>query len=200
MGILNEVLIIISSEKTGENYLSRSYPDDDYDNNGKIELYKTPVFKVYIKSKGKKIAWKALRFMPYWNDPKQPSPKYKLRGWTNSGLGNSIPKKQVTYYNPAYGTHNRYSPYSGAIQIQGSFLIHAGPNSLIDYGWGAAGCVEIIGNFDQFKNDIRDLSGSNFKDAHKAIQELVKAKKLFVKVEAAIAPNLRKNFWVETSR
>lgn len=197
MAILNEVLIVISNEKTGETYLSRSFPDDDYDNNGKIELYKTPVYKVYIKSKGKKIAWKALRFMPYWNDPKKLSPAYKMRGWANSGLSSSIVKKLVTYYDPKYGTHNRPSPYSGAIQIKGNFLIHAGPENLLKSGWGAAGCVEIIGDFDKFKNDIRDLSGSNIKNAHQAILDLVKAKKLFVRVEAAIAPNLKNNFWRE---
>ena len=197
MGKLNEVLIIISNEKTGDIYNARSYPDADYDNDGKLELYKTPVYKVYIKNKKIKKEWKALRFMPYWNDPKAPSQKYRSRGWVNSGLSQSISKKVVTYYNPKYGTQNRPSPFSGAIQIKDNFLIHAGPQNLFEAGWGGAGCVEIIGDFDKFKEDIRNLSGSNKKNHHEAILELVKAKKLFVQVDFAVPPDLKKNFWQE---
>ena len=138
MDKLKDVTIIVSSQKTGENYYSRSYPDDDYNDNGKIELYATPVYMIFIKSEGKSKAWKALRFMPYWNDPKRPSPGYKSRGFINAGL-NSLATKAVTYYDPKYGTHNRYSPYSGGIQIKGNFLIHAGPKNLLDKGWGSAG-------------------------------------------------------------
>ena len=33
MGSLNEILITISGTKTGDTYYSRSYPDDDFNNN-----------------------------------------------------------------------------------------------------------------------------------------------------------------------
>ena len=44
-----EVLIVVSNKKTLDTYLSRSYPDDDRDNNGRIELYRTPVYKVFLE-------------------------------------------------------------------------------------------------------------------------------------------------------
>lgn len=192
-----EVTIIITGQKTGEIYHAKSYPDFDFDNNGKMELYETPVYKVIIQTKKNRKEWKALRFMPFWNDPKNPSKKYRARGWVNSGLSNYMQKKAVTYYNPNYGTQNRYSPYSGAIQIRGNFLIHAGPKNLSEKGWGAAGCVEIIGNFDDFKNDIKKFSELKTKSSHDAISALVKARKLFVEVKYAPTPNLKSKFWKE---
>lgn len=198
MSTLRTVVLVVSAQKTPDTYAARSYPDDDYDNNGKIELYGTPVFKVFIQgtdTNGKAVSheWKALRFMPYWNDPKSPSPKYKSLGWVNSGKW-QVAKKAVKRYDPTYGTHNRYSPYGGAIEIDGAFLIHAGPNDLSDSGWGAAGCVEIIGNFDDFKDQIKVLSGSTATEADVAILDLVKQRKLFIHVESARAPNLKASF------
>lgn len=195
---LKAVEIIVSNLATGEVYLSRSYPDDDYDNNGKIELYNVPVHKVFIRGINntgmpEKKEWKAVRFMPYWNDPAAPVKTYKSRGWINAGK-HKVARKVVSYYNPDYGTHNRYSPYGGAIQIEDSFLIHAGPNSLAEYGWGSAGCVEIIGNFDDFKKDIQSLSGSSKINVHAAILELVAQKKLFVQVDYAAPIDIKKQF------
>ncbi len=190
---LHEVHIIISSQLTGDTYLARSYPDDDFDNNGKKELYKTPVYKVFIEGRSSRKEWKALRFMPYYNDPKAPSGNYKTKGWANSGKW-QVPKKRVTLYDPFYSPHNTFSPYSGAIQIEGNFLIHAGPLSIHDSGWGAAGCVEIIGDFGKFKEDIKNLSGSLKKTASDAITELVRNGKLFLQVDYAYPPDLKKNF------
>ena len=190
MSKYNEVLITISGTKTKDIYYSKTYPDRDYDDDGREEYYKTPVYKVIIANKHIKKEWKALRFMPYWNDPKKPRPGYKHRGWINSGLS-SLAKKAVTYYDPTYGTRNRMSPFPGGIQIKGNFLIHAGPKNLLDYGWGAAGCVEIIGNFDLFKEDIRLLSGAKIKNVHQVIADMVKARKLFVEVEFAPRPSLK---------
>ena len=66
---------------------------------------------------------------------------------------------QATYYDANYNTSNSPSPHKGAIQIQNSFLIHSGPPTLEDSGWGSAGCVEIIGDFSEFKEDIKTVSG-----------------------------------------
>ena len=75
----HSVLIVVSNKKTGDTYLSRSYPDDDINNNNKIELYRTPVYKIVIKGMDSTNAsqikeWPAVRFMPYWNDPKTTIP------------------------------------------------------------------------------------------------------------------------------
>lgn len=70
--------------------------------------------------------------------------------------------------------------------------MHAGPASLQDVGFGSAGCIEIIGNYDDFKKAITDLSGlTGTLDA--AIQQLVNEKKLTVHIQAAAAPDIRKN-------
>lgn len=196
---MNSILITVTGTLTGDTYLSRSYPDDDYNDNGKIELYSTPVYKIAIQNvndSSKKKEWKALRFMPFWNNPLSPSSSYKARGWINSGL-TSVPKKKVTLYDKDYEVHNTTSPYGGAFQIQGNFLIHAGPSNINESGWGAAGCVEIIGSFDDFKKDIADLAGIKYKTLHEAMLNIVKSGKLFVEVLHATRPNLKSNFHAE---
>ncbi len=195
--MLRDVYITVSDTTTGDTYRSRSYPDDDYDDNGRIELYNTPVYRLYVDGeddRGNKVSksWKALRFMPYWNDPNSPSKKYRSKGWVNAGL-HQLSKRAVQRYNPSYGVQNRYSPFAGAIQMRNSFLIHAGPETLLqkDWGWGSAGCVEIVGDFDDFKADIQSLSGSLKTDAGEAIEELVKARKLWVEVKLAKPPKFK---------
>jgi hypothetical protein len=179
---MNSILITVTGIETGDTYYSRSYPDNDYDNNGKKEFYSTPVYKITIENEANKLQkkeWKALRFMPYWNDPKSPSTQYKAKGWVNSGLS-VVDRKKVTLYDKDYTVHNTTSLYKGAIQIQGNFLIHAGPTSITNYGWGAAGCVEII-----------------TKNLHDSMLSLVKSGKLFVEVQYALRPNLKNNFYLE---
>ena len=131
-----------------------------------------------------------MRFFPYWNNPTKPNPHYKTLGWVNAGL-HALTKRSVPTYKPDYGVRNRQSPFAGAIVMRGSFYIHAGPQTLAEEGWGSAGCVEIVGNFDEFKDDIQFLSGSATPDARGAILELVKAKKLFIQVDHATPPNLK---------
>jgi hypothetical protein len=71
-------------------------------------------------------------------------------------------------------------------------LIHAGPKNLLDTGWGSAGCVEIIGDFGRFKQDIRDLSGiGSTMEAGLAIFKLVQNRKLFVQVQYDTPPNFK---------
>lgn len=142
-----EVCIIVSNVKTGDYYKAKSYPDPDIDNDGRRELYETPVYYVYIDGKDE-----------------------------HDGA-----------------VRNTYSPYNGAIQIKDSFLIHAGPTSLSNTGWGSAGCVEIIGDFNQFKKDIHLLSGITAINEDDAIVELVGKRKLFVQVDLAYPPNFRGN-------
>lgn len=196
---MNSVLITVTGIETGDIYYSRSYPDDDFNDNGKIELYSTPVYKVTIEdtlNSSKKKEWKALRFMPFWNDPSSPSPSYKTKGWVNSGLS-SVAKKKVPMYDKNYTIHNTTSSFRGAIQIQGNFLIHAGPIDIKQHSWGAAGCVEIIGDFDDFKKDIAILAGISTKNLHESMISLVKAGKLFVEVQYALRPNLKSNYYLE---
>jgi hypothetical protein len=195
---LRNVLVVVSNQKAPMTYLSRSYPNSDKNNNGLIELYETPVFYVFIRGNDEngvlvEKRWEALRFMPYWN----PDGKvYSQIGWANAGL-HSLSKTKVSLYKKNYTVHNRHSDYNGAIQLKGSFLIHAGPTSIKEIGWGAAGCVEIIGNFGKFKENIRDLSGTGLTDADDAIEALVKAGKLFVQVDYAVAPQLQNSLYGE---
>lgn len=190
----NEVLIRITGQQTGDSYLAKSYPDNDYDNDGWGELYAVPVYYIEIINIGTpsiERRWKCLRFMPYWNDPDSPSSHYKLRKWTVAGLSDRKERFKVTYYDSTYGTRNSPSPYKGAIQIQNSFLIHSGPPTLQDIGWGSAGCVEIIGDFSNFKEDIKTVSGiGGYLPSDEIISRLIKAGKLYIEIEAAPKPSI----------
>ncbi|MGH1438982.1 MAG: hypothetical protein ACRBBR_02625 [Cellvibrionaceae bacterium] len=189
---MKDVTVVVTNKKTGQHYYAHSYPDRDIDNNGKNDVYKTPIYEVHIIQGANKIVWHAVRFMPYWNDPKAPNPKYKTKGFVNSGL-HSLNKRAVSLYLPNYFTRNRFSPNRGAIQLRNNFLIHAGPKTRFDYGWGSAGCVEIIGDFGKFKADIRDLSGIQTTVLPgDALAKMVANKKLFVEVQYATPPNFTK--------
>ena len=83
--------------------------------------------------------------------------------------------------------------------LGGTFYIHAGPEDLTHIGWGAAGCVEIIGSFSEFKDQVKELSGSTQVDADSAISELVFYKKLYIEIEYATPPNIKANFYKEVS-
>ena len=85
--------------------------------------------------------------------------------------------------------------------MTGNFYIHAGPAYLEEYGFGAAGCIEIIGNFNNFKKDIRDLSGFDENvEVDSAILELVKKRKLKAHVEKAEVPDIRNHFTREVDK
>lgn len=182
------------SKKVVGNYEARSYPHDDINGNGKIELYKVPLYEIRVSGiddSGAAVTftYKAPRFMPYWNNPKAPDPHYKTLGWANSGLSKGRTIK-VKRYIKDYEVRNRYSPGKGAIVMKGAFYIHAGPASESDVGFGSAGCVEIIGNYDTFKADIASLSGSGLA-ADDAIGKLVAVGKLIVVIEYAEPPKIK---------
>lgn len=195
MSALRDVVIVVSNQKTADVYYAKSYPDPDFDNDGRRERYRTPIYKVFLKSRsavGESVQkdWQALRFMPFWNDPKQPTKTYRARGWVNSGLPH-IAMMPVPAYLKDYKVHNSVSHFSGAIQIKGNFLVHAGPASATDYGWGAAGCIEIVGNFDDFRRDILQMAGSTQADIHVGMQQLVSARQLYIQVDLDTAPDLK---------
>lgn len=192
-----KVKITLSNKVVGS-YEARSYPDDDYDNNGKIELYKVPVYSIIVSGtdgagKPKTFLHKAPRFMPYWNDPKKLSSHYKTKGWANSGLS-SARTIIVNRYIRDYEVQNRYSPGKGAIVLKDAFYIHGGPANDTDVGFGSAGCVEIIGNYDTFKSNIASLSGSASKASDDAITQLVIQGNLIVVIESAVVPDIKKLF------
>jgi hypothetical protein len=179
-------------------YEARSYPDDDRDNNGLWELYKVPVYEVLVAGAdgaGAATAYKhqAPRFMPYFNDPAKPDHHYSTKGWVNAGLS-ARRTVIVPMYKPHYEVRNRYSPGKGAIVLKDSFYIHAGPADLADIGFGSAGCVEIIGNYDDFKANIASLSGTGAATSDEAIHKLVGARLLVVEIEHATVPNIKRSF------
>jgi hypothetical protein len=195
-GSIRVVKITITNKIVGK-YEARSYPHDDINGNGKIELYEVDVYEILIEgfdAAGNPKTYKhiAPRFMPYWNNPKNPDSHYKQIGWVNAGLS-SERNITVVRYLPNYEVRNRYSPGKGAIVLTGAFYIHAGPADVTDFGFGSAGCVEIIGNYDDFKSNIQTLSGiSGNVDA--AISSLVSKRKLKVTIRQAKAPNIQAKF------
>src|SRR5262249_60744748 len=118
MSVLRKVLIRVSGNVTSDVYLARSWPDDDRDDDGLIEIHEVPIYKVYLEGTDAagndvKETWTALRFMPFWNDPKRPSKGSTKRGWKDSGLS-YVARKPVTKYKENYEVHNRISHFTGA--------------------------------------------------------------------------------------
>ena len=56
-----------------------------------------------------------------------------------------------------------------------------------------------IGSFSEFKDQVKELSGSTQVDADSAISELVFYKKLYIEIEYATPPNIKANFYKEVS-
>jgi hypothetical protein len=190
-----KVTITLTNKVVGS-YEARSYPHDDMNGDGKIELYKVPLFEISIAGvddTGNAVTFthKAPRFMPYWNNPRTPDPHYHTKGWVNAGLSQARTIK-VERYIRHYEVRNRYSPGRGAIVMKGAFYIHAGPASEADVGFGSAGCVEIIGNYDIFKANIASLSGYPSAIADDAIAKLVMDRKLTVIIKNATVPDIKK--------
>lgn len=200
---IRNVTIVVTNKIVGT-YEARSYPDDDYNGNGLVELYEVDIHEILIRGldeNGKNVEkkWEAPRFMPYWNNPQNPNSHYSHLGWINAGLSNAktiiVPR-----YNKDYELQNRLSNFKGAIVLQGSFYIHAGPADRMDYGYGSAGCIEIIGNFDDFKADITNLSGVENHTVDGALEMMVQNRKLKVTIEAAVPPDIRNRFTREIHR
>ena len=197
---LKRVEICISNQMSGNDfYCAKSYPHTDKDRNGRMDTYSVPVYFLFIKGKDEndilKIrVWKVLRFMPYWNDPLNYDNRYRQKGWTVAGL-HKLPLQKVSEYKKDYSVHSATTIYKGAIVLKGSFYIHAGPDKIPDATnaiYGSAGCVEVIGDFNLFKEDIRELSGSDNKIADDAIEELIRKGLLYVQIEQAPPPDLLK--------
>lgn len=190
------ITITITNRVVAE-YEARSYPHDDRNGNGLLELYRVPVYEVFVSGffNGKEVVFRhiAPRFMPYWNNPRKPHPHYTHRGWLNAGLS-AGQRIVVSQYKKSYRVQNRFSPYFGAIVLRGTFYIHGGPATLSDAGMGSAGCVEIIGNFDEFKAQIAVLSGIKEKSMDARIEDLVSQKRLIVVIEPATVPNIERAF------
>jgi hypothetical protein len=75
--------------------------------------------------------------------------------------------------------------------VHDTFYIHAGPATLSDVGFGSAGCIEIIGNFDVFKDAIVRMSGIVGVSRDDAITQLVKERQLIVEIEQARVPDIK---------
>jgi hypothetical protein len=182
---------ITVTNKIVEYYEARSYPSEQCDKNGLYNLYKVPVYEIVVSVDGGSVTKKfmAPRFMPYYNDPKNPDKHYSAIGWVNSGLSKAR-RQVILQYKQDYEVQNRFSPGRGAIVVYKSFYIHAGPADLLDYGFGSAGCIEVIGNFDVFKQTIADFSGVRSDTSDVAIATLVKDRRLIVTLEEAKVPRI----------
>jgi hypothetical protein len=156
-----------------------------------VPVYRIVVAGTEANNQASSFEFMAPRFMPFFNDPKRPDPHYAARGWVNAGLS-SARRVTVARYKPEYAVQNRYSPGRGAIVVKDAFYIHAGPASLLDVGFGSAGCIEIIGNYDQFKQCIAALSGFAPAPSDGAILHLVHSGKLIVTIEAATVPDIKR--------
>jgi len=79
--------------------------------------------------------------------------------------------------------------------MEGAFYIHGGPANETDLGFGSAGCVEIIGNYDVFKQQIAELSGlTTTTSVDASITKLVRERNLLVIVATAKVPDIRASY------
>jgi hypothetical protein len=199
-----QVEIVVTNNTVGT-YEARSYPEDQTDDADTFPLYRVPVYKIHVSGKDatqKKVVheFAAPRFMPYYN-PGRKHPEYTSEGWLSCGL--SDPRRVVvSQYIHDYEVRNRYSPGRGAIVVTGSFYIHAGPASQQDTGFGSAGCIEIIGNYDNFKSAIAQIGGlpATRGELDRSIRKLVEQAKLIVTIQAAKAPQLDRNHFTRRKR
>lgn len=203
--MLRKVEVTITSQRRPEVYYADLYPFTDKDGDGKDDRYEVPIYSAYVNGLDRdghivQFEWMALRFMPFWNPASMHYNAYKAKGYLVAGL-NSFPKQAITHYIPHYPIHNHPSEYVGAIQLKGNFLIHAGPASIVESQWGGAGCVEIIGSFNLFRQQIMALAGTTQSDISSAMGEIVRARKLYVEIEACATPILRQvgNFAINKS-
>ncbi|MFT3816405.1 MAG: hypothetical protein QM750_02035 [Rubrivivax sp.] len=200
---IRKVTIDVTGKAVGK-YEARSYPQDWRSDPEQIELYSVPLYQILVSGTDDSGAeqtyeFSAPRFMPYWNDPADPDKHYATRGWVNAGLSKTR-TITVSRYLPNYKVQNRYSPGRGAIVLVGSFYIHAGPGEVSDFGFGSAGCIEIVGNYDDFKSSIGGLSGSVAKDADRAIEDLVKHRKLVVQIRQVSVPDIKAAYTRKVAR
>lgn len=184
-----EVDVVMTAEVTGSYDTATAYPVPDVNGDGREDRYRVPVYRLYIEGRGQRREWTALRFMPYWN-PGGRVRDYSTQGWANAGLTN-IPRRLFQGYKPEYEIHNTESRFNGALVVQNTFYIHAGPETLQDPDWGSAGCVEIIGDFEKFKADIVELGGLPTSSIDAGLARLVRERRLFVTYQPATRPDLR---------
>ncbi len=198
---LRNVTITITATKNGV-YQCRPYPanlnhDGDANGDGDEDRYEVPVYNVIVTGTddlGNLITktYIAIRFAAYSNSSSNPDPDYKIQNKVSTcGLADEQTYK-CPKYKDYYETQNRFSPYGGCFVVTGTFYIHAGPNSISEAGWGSAGCVEIIGDFGDFKNFIANISGSTAANTPDKLIELVNAKKLTIKYIEAPRPPVKK--------
>ena len=185
-----DVTITIGGTPNGSRYQARTYPE----NNGK--QYSVPIYSLTVtgtNSKGENISrtWDVLRFMPYLNQNPQSSGYKQVTGSTPimSGLSDER-HSTIRCYNPNYKVHNSQTPENGGFVIYGNFMIHDGPDNADNTGWGAAGCMEVMGDegFMELKTFIFDLSGSQNPNTEQGLLDFVSSGKLYINIEQSERP------------
>lgn len=157
-------------------YLAKSYPVKSG------MAYKVPLYRVKLTSTARpgEEKWTcALRFLPVKNNINDIP--------FMSGLMDAQSYFEPTY-DPIYTPHNTQGLDIGGFSLYDNFLVHAGPDSVTDYGVGGKGCVEVV-SFDQFKLDIVHMCGKHPSDLpDKTMAYLCGKKRLHIVIEAANKP------------
>ena len=199
-----KVTITISGNPTGNKYYARTYPETMMAGEN-IVLFKVPTYTVTVSgtdNNGNQVSksWETLRFMPYLNQHPEKTGYKTKTGETPkaSGLADQKSDYRIQSYNPNYKIHNTYSPENGGFVIEGNFMIHDGPDGYENYGWGAAGCFEIMGKngFNEFKTFIFSLSGMEG-EREQGLVDFVKTGNLRLNLEKAERPKFETKYIVE---
>lgn len=132
--------------------------------------------------------------MPYYNP--QIFSSYQTIGWVNSGL-HKLNRQPAPEYKKAYEVHNTYSQHNGAIVLKGTFTFTLVLKILLILDGEQQGAL-VIGSFSEFKDQVKELSGSTQVDADSAISELVFYKK-HIEIEYATPLILKRIFIKEVN-
>ena len=189
------VTITVSGISNGNTYIAKTYPQRS------SRYFIVPVYNITVSgtnNEGKEVSqsWQVLRFMPFLNENPQAT-GYKTKTSETPIMAGLADKREhpIQRYIPEYEIHNTFSEENGGFVITGSFMIHDGPDNLqSDAGmWGAAGCMEVVGEkgFSKMKEFIFSISGSENKNIDKGLQELVDSKNLWLNLEGTSRPPVK---------
>jgi hypothetical protein len=94
---------------------------------------------------------------------------------------------------PNYSVHSAPSLEQGAWQVYKSFLIHDGPDDLVNEVYASIGCIEICNGprgFDGFNDFLIEISGPTAMFRDKQLAEIGRARNMSIKYLKAVRPRL----------
>ena len=185
--VMRKIKIVVGNIKIGQ-ALTWAYPAGDPSST----IYIIPTYEVTVSGIDDKGVPKTRKFeaLRFGVQKKTASSSDLVVGLANTQT--HIIKSWI----PTYTVHSSTSTENGAWQVYDSFLIHDGPDNVMNTRniYASIGCVEIVGGpqgFVAFNDFIIELSGASAKTKASKLIEIGKAKSISITYLAAARPNLK---------